>query len=106
MRNNYIIHRETTPSAMSQAVAPIARVWLWVQDRIAWIFGFKNSWNLAGAVTWVWLGLLVAAGMVTPLAPLVAIWGSITTAWVAWLVENKVTTTLAESDKKKITRIA
>lgn len=92
-------HTSREPSLVATTVAPVARVWQWVQDGIARWLGFKNSGNLAAVVGIVGLTAVAVASALGPLAP--AVYGAgLWTAKAGWvgLVENHITKRVAKWD--------
>ena len=89
----------SSPSGIDRVVAPVARVWQWVQDRVASLLGSRDAWHLSKRVTGVWLWVLAAATAVWP--PLAGAWAWLTAFGVGWIVENEVTKRIAASDGKR-----
>lgn len=94
-------HTSHEPSLVDKTVAPVARVWQWIQDGVARWLGFKNSGNLAAVVGIIGLTAVGVASALGPLAPATYSAGLWTAkAGGVGLVENHITKKVAKWDGK------
>lgn len=94
------VSASSSPSIAARIISPVARLWQWIQNKIANILGFKNAGNLAAVVAIIGL---TTVGVSNILAPSVAtavssVWTWIATIGGAGLVENKLTERAANLD--------
>lgn len=95
----YLSHTPHNPGIIAQVVAPVARVWQWVQDGVAKLLGFKNAGNASAVVGVAGLTTMAVAGILGPIGPAVNGAGLfIAGVGGIGLVENHITKRLAKMD--------